>query len=386
MAAPSSPQGVSSTLTGIAMNDDTFAVLLVGGVKHYIARLHEWPAALVDQRVQVSGRLKQVSQLPISTEGIDGSWTAQDAEATSDAYIYHASWRRAPDEMQQFRPIRSASVEAASPTHDPAAPRLSIETRARAMREINEPENPNELLAAFAARAGAALSAEDARRFRWSYSAALRQSKWDAERALERVQALVAFAATHPELFKELRAAEFTGQAELGMVSHLPTRTSRGETVLLVHGEKLGALAKAYSMHEILRYSVFYMMHLMHDQETQANGMIVVESLENYPLFALNAVRGASPASFRASFEWLGACPGRLRGIFACRQPWFIGLLLGIVKPFLSKKLRDRINLYGRDTDAMLADAGLTPDQVPPEYGGTLQGFDPSWYLASIRL
>ena len=52
-----------------------------------------------------------------------------------------------------------------------------------------------------------------------------------------------------------------------------------------------------------------------------------------------------------------------------------------MVKPFMSKKLRSRVALYGSDTAAMLAAAGLSPDQVPPEYGGTLQGFDPAWYL-----
>lgn len=382
---PPSPDSANSQLTGIAVNDPsaTFAVLLVDGVKHHIARLHEWPEQLIDQRVVVSGRLKQVSQLPISTEGADGSWTAGEAEATSDAYVYNASWRKAPDEVQQWRPMRSASVEAANP---PAQPRLSSETRQRASRQINEPDDTAPALAAFAARAAEVLSAEDARRFRWAYSAALRQAKWDADRALERVQALARFAAAHPELFSELRAAEFTGQAALGMCSHLPTRTTRGETVLLVHGERLGAFAKEYTMRDMLRYSVFYMTHLMHDEETQANGVIVVENLEDYPLFALNAMKGASPSGFRASFEWLGACPVRLRGIYACRQPWYIGLMLALVKPFMSKKLRDRVRLYGRDTAAMLADAGLTPEQIPPEYGGTLQGFDPSWYLASMRL
>ena len=52
-----------------------------------------------------------------------------------------------------------------------------------------------------------------------------------------------------------------------------------------------------------------------------------------------------------------------------------------MVKPFMSKKLRDRVSLHDKDTAAMLAEAGLDPKDVPPEYGGTLQGFDYGWHL-----
>ena len=83
----------------------------------------------------------------------------------------------------------------------------------------------------------------------------------------------------------------------------------------------------------------------------------------------------------KASFGWLGAAPLRLRGLYACRQPWYVGMMLRLVKPFMSAKLRVRTHLYGEDTAAMLAAAGLQPEQVPPEYGGTLAGFDPAWYL-----
>ena len=37
--------------------------------------------------------------------------------------------------------------------------------------------------------------------------------------------------------------------------------------------------------------------------------------------------------------------------------------------------------LAARSWAAMLAEAGLDPKDVPPEYGGTLQGFDYGWHL-----
>ena len=60
----------------------------------------------------------------------------------------------------------------------------------------------------------------------------------------------------------------------------------------------------------------------------------------------------------------------------------YVGLMLGLVKPFMSKKLRERTHLYGGDTARMLVEAGLSPEAVPPEYGGTLKDFDPAWWLS----
>ena len=111
------------------------------------------------------------------------------------------------------------------------------------------------------------------------------------------------------------------------------------------------------------------------------NGAIILENLDNYPIFALNSMKGMGPSGMRASFDWLGAAPLRLRGLYACKQPWYVGMMLALVKPFMPKKLRERTHLYGNDTAKMLSEAGLSPKDVPPEYGGTLKGFDPAWFL-----
>ena len=121
---------------------------------------------------------------------------------------------------------------------------------------------------------------------------------------------------------------------------------------------------------------------LLHDEETQIHSAIILENLENYPSFALNTMKGTGPSGMKASFDWLAAAPLRLRGIYACKQPWYVGLMLhGLVKSFMPKKLRERTHLYGSDTAKMLLEAGLSPEHVPPEYGGTLQDFDSAWFL-----
>ena len=267
-----------------------------------------------------------------------------------------------------------------------AHPPLSSESRRHAEEALNEPtgEAREVALAKFTDDVTAAVGAEAVRQFEWAVLATLRQCKWDGESALKRMKALCEFAQRHAEYFEASDASQFRAIAAIGLTSHLPTRTSKNELVMLIDGQKLKAFAKAYTMRDMLAYSVFYMSHLLADETTQVHGAIILENLQDYPIFALNSMKGIGPSGMRASFEWLGASPLRLRGLYACKQPWYVGFMLALVKPFMSKKLKERTHLYGDDTATMLADAGLQPDQVPPEYGGTLQGFDPAWYIPRV--
>lgn len=216
----------------------------------------------------------------------------------------------------------------------------------------------------------------------WAVPAALRVAKWDTEKARLRMADLAAFRASHPQLFENLHASEFLPQAELGMNSYLPTRNSRGELVVLLECEKLNNFVdKKFTHTDMLRFSVFLMMRLMQDPQTQINGVILLENLENYPMFAGMRMRGAGLGNMKASFEWLKASPMKLKGIYGYKEPFYIPAMMAMVKPFMSRKLRSRVALYGDKADDMLAAAGLKPEEVPVAYGGTLENFDSAWYL-----
>jgi len=251
----------------------------------------------------------------------------------------------------------------------------------KAREELSEPADAAAVLEQARSDAVDLIGQDEVKRFDWALLAMLRQAKWDRSAAVKKLCNLSRYAAKNPHLFVEATAGEFLGQAATGMMSHLPVRNSRGELVLLLDGEKLTPYAREFTMTDMLRFSVFYMSILMSSEETQINGVIILENLHNYPMLALNQMKGAGLSGIRASFEWMHVSPLRLRGLYAIKQPWYIGAMLRMVKPFMSRKLRDRVQLFGDDTSAMLEAAGLTAEQVPPEYGGCLKGFDPAWHL-----
>ena len=176
---------------------------------------------------------------------------------------------------------------------------ISAETARAAELDLNEPVGAarTEALANFEASVQQAIGDDTAGRFRWANLAALRQSKWDADQALKRVIKLSEFAAKNEQYFEDLAPEEFVGQAQIGMLSHLPTRNANGELVMLIHGMKITEYARSYTMSDMLRYSVFYMTLLLQDEETQVHGAIILEDLRDYPIFALNSMKkGMGPS------------------------------------------------------------------------------------------
>jgi hypothetical protein len=62
--------------------------------------------------------------------------------------------------------------------------------------------------------------------------------------------------------------------------------------------------------------------------------------------------------------------PIRFGGFMLLRQPRYISVVLALVKPFLNKKLRQRIYLLGDDWEQM--HSIVDPSQLPASFGGTL--------------
>ena len=135
-------------------------------------------------------------------------------------------------------------------------------------------------------------------------------------------------------------------------------------------------LAKKCTFDELLRFSTWNSIQTLsgtEGEQTSINGCILIENLENYPMSAMNSMAGVTMGSVRTQFSFLNVTPLRIRGIYAFKQPWYIGMMVSMMWPFMSSKLYTRVKLYGNDSAQMLQDAGLQPEQVPVLYGGPCQ-------------
>ena len=275
--------------------------------------------------------------------------------------------------------MSAAMGPAVAATADPAVV-------AAAREHIHEPATASEADAkteALRAKSLDAIGPEALAQFEWALQPMMRGAKWDVEKAAGKMETLAKFAAKHPRLFEGLSPDAFLPLAEIGMMTPLPTRNNRGELVILLRMEKLDDFCRSFTMTDMLRFSVFYMGVMVKEEATQLHGVVMLEDLANMSMFAMMRLKGFGPSAMKANFDWLYASPMRLRDLYACHAPWFVGLMLAMVKPFMKKKLRDRVEIYDKDTANMLDSAGLKPEQVPPAFGGTLD-LDHSWYVKEM--
>ncbi|MGK3755242.1 MAG: hypothetical protein ACI8RD_007551 [Bacillariaceae sp.] len=99
---------------------------------------------------------------------------------------------------------------------------------------------------------------------------------------------------------------------------------------------------KATDPHEQLRYLVWYCHLIMFDTNAQDHGVIMMEDLNKMGFW--NAMT-LIPIDVSAKMDRLtiGVLPVKMKGVYMFGAARWLGLMMTMMKPFLSKKMRDRI-------------------------------------------
>eukprot|EP00879_Flechtneria_rotunda_P018511 GHRR01019423.1.p1 GENE.GHRR01019423.1~~GHRR01019423.1.p1 ORF type:complete len:133 (+),score=52.57 GHRR01019423.1:1211-1609(+) len=122
----------------------------------------------------------------------------------------------------------------------------------------------------------------------------------------------------------------------------------------------------------------------MNTSSTQVNGQVVIENFENFSLINMMTLKNIPSSVMQKCFKMQSECfPFRLRGIFIVNQPAYMRFLWAIVKPFMSKKLRQRVHFIGSNTAAFAKFIDLAV--LPPEFGGTLDEPADAWIEEQIQ-
>merc|ERR1719397_969420 len=111
------------------------------------------------------------------------------------------------------------------------------------------------------------------------------------------------------------------------------------------------------------------------------NGIIWIMTMKGFGWANYNSSLGTSITQFM-----LSCLPLKPKALYAVNSPWFISVILTIVKPFVSAKMKKR--LFVIDESELLQVFGV--DQLPPEVGGTnrFQQIDEErygWYAEELE-
>jgi hypothetical protein len=120
----------------------------------------------------------------------------------------------------------------------------------------------------------------------------------------------------------------------------------------------------------VLRASLYLWELWLDDPNLQVNGVNVVQNFEEFSLSAMMELQKVQTQEVqRLKMAFLKASPVRLASIIILEQPWYVTVMLSVVKPFLSSKLKKRIHMWGSKWHKLFA--MHAPEQLPVEFHGT---------------
>jgi hypothetical protein len=123
---------------------------------------------------------------------------------------------------------------------------------------------------------------------------------------------------------------------------------------------------------QALRYFVWISHVIMFDTRAQEKGMVVVEAIG--AKLSMWTMMTLVPGELSAKLDRLtiGVLPVKMKKIFIIQAPGWIRLLMTLMKPFLSKKMRQRmVSVSKRDGVAQATlDEEIGREGTPPMFGG----------------
>jgi len=109
-------------------------------------------------------------------------------------------------------------------------------------------------------------------------------------------------------------------------------------------GKKKNNIIKSLDPNEHLRYVVWFAHLVMFDEHARENGAIIVEDMAHIGFWKL-ATLLPHELSVKMDRLTIGILPVKMKAIYVFGAAGWMHLLMNLMKPFMSKKMRDRMKL-----------------------------------------
>ncbi|CAN7939227.1 unnamed protein product, partial [Ixodes hexagonus] len=191
----------------------------------------------------------------------------------------------------------------------------------------------------------------------------VRLRKYNVDAALKNVKGYYSIRKQCPPVFDNFVPSSASPAARK-LVMVLPQRDTHGRPVLLL---KAGAWdPQTCSYNDLVHAMSLVMEFLTMEPVAQTIG---VSAIIDYGGFTVDKVLSLNIGLVKTSFKFFLDCvPSRTKAIHIVRQSYAFDMFYVLVRPFLSKKITDRIHFHGEYYEGLYDYMPI--DVLPKEYGG----------------
>ncbi|KFM57149.1 Alpha-tocopherol transfer protein-like protein, partial [Stegodyphus mimosarum] len=169
----------------------------------------------------------------------------------------------------------------------------------------------------------------------------------------------------YPSLYQNFTPSHCHKILKANFMNYLPLRTPEG---VAVWAPRLGSWnTSVFSSEEVTRFGLICLEKEMTNPITQVCGQITLADMKGFSWSHIFQVTIHDIKCFVNTVQ--DGMPIRHKAMHVINNPSIFGIIFGILKPLLSKKLKSRIHLHGDNLNSL--HQFIPPDILPEEFGGT---------------
>ncbi|KAG8192971.1 hypothetical protein JTE90_028093 [Oedothorax gibbosus] len=206
----------------------------------------------------------------------------------------------------------------------------------------------------------------------------LRARKFDYNRSFSLLQNYYMMRVKNANMFKDFTPSSLKHVHQLNLQGFLPVRDTEGRAVFVFRGGSWDP--SQCSADDLFRANVICLEKQIDDPLTQINGVVAILDMK---YLGFHHVRHFSPSHALKIVSLVqDSFPARFKAVHIVNEPALFDIILAVVKPLISEKIKKRIYAHGSNMQSL--HEHIPSEILPSEYGGQLGPFDNTAFIQSL--